>query len=338
MASRTPEKTGTMRKNVCSTPPPVESTTTDRGTEGIPAAAATSPGACRLLYLPPEILLSILELTDLVVPNGEVYWNPVDLYHLPPRATIGTTWKPPTALFLVNKALSAVTRTVFLGRNRMSVRPNYAGFYEIRENARQANTPQLYGAKEFFTQAVGAVHLPSLRNLEFHLSPMIDREVAAEARQDWFGVLDQINPDGEGGGLSLRILSISGDWENNEEGRAWMGASKESGIDRVRQFIRDNVWGFVSPDGPPLGIVQQLWVELRTDMTQSRYSIRKKGQDKANAAYWDCDWGNLRQSRAFAWRKSDVPVLNNSSSGSQAGDWVEELWVKEHHSIHWRSN
>lgn len=329
MASPTPEKTDKTRHNVRPAPPPAESTTTDHGTEGIPATAATSLGACRLPYLPPDILLNIIELTDLIAPTGEVYWNPVDRHHLPAGAAKGTAWKPPTALFLVCRALSAATRAVFLGRNRLVLRPDNAGFYKIIAAGRKANIPQLYGAREFFAHAVGAGHLPSLRNLEFHLFPMVDREVAVEARRDWLGVLAQINPDREGGGLNLRTLSISGNWGHSEEGRAWRGAPKGSGLDRIRQFIRDNIWGFASPDGPPLGIAQQLWVELRTDTAQSRYSIRKRDQDKANAAYWDCDWGTLRQSGAFAWGKSEDPASCGSCSSFQAGDWVEELWVKE---------
>lgn len=85
----------------------------------------------------------------------------------------------------------------------------------------------------------------------------------------------------------------------------------------------------MSPDGPSLGIAQQLWVELRSDTAQSRYSIRKKEQDKKNAAYWDCDWGTLRQSRPLTWGKSDDPASCGSSSDFQASDCVEELWVKE---------
>lgn len=49
---------------------------------------------------------------------------------------------------------------------------------------------------------------------------MVDREAAAEARWDWFGVLIQINTDGEGGALNLRTLSIAGYWEHSEEERA----------------------------------------------------------------------------------------------------------------------
>ncbi|KAK7918181.1 hypothetical protein PG985_010055 [Apiospora marii] len=220
MASRTPEKAGTTRQTVRSAPPPDESTTTDHGTENLPAAAATSPGTCRLPYLPPEILLNILELTDLIAPTGEVYWNPVQRYHLPSGAAKGTAWKPPTAFFLVNRALSAAAHTVFLGRNRLAVRPDNAVLDKIIAEGRKANVPQLYGAKEFFTCAVSAGNLPSLRKLEFHLFPIVNREVAAEARRDWLDVVNQINPtEGGRGGLSLRTLSTSGYWGHSKEER-----------------------------------------------------------------------------------------------------------------------
>lgn len=163
MACRTPEKPNMTRQNVCPAPPPTESTATDNGIEGIPAAATSSSGASsRLTIIPPEILLNILELTDLVAPTGEVFWNPVDRYHLPLGATKGTAWKPPTALFLVSKALGAAASKVFLGRNRLAVRPTQSGFTEIRVEGRKANIPQLYGARELFTHGIDAGYLLSL--------------------------------------------------------------------------------------------------------------------------------------------------------------------------------
>ncbi|KAK8092003.1 hypothetical protein PG997_002364 [Apiospora hydei] len=275
-----------------------------------PSSAATS----RLLSLPPEILLKVLENTDLVAP-AEVMWSPVERYSLPFGAAVGTAWKPPTALFLVSSALTAAARKVFLERNCIDVRPETSGFYEILTEGQKSNMPQRYAASEFFEHVMDAGHLPLLRNLTCSLFDAVDREVGEEARKDWLDVLGRIK-NYEEGGLSLRTLSISGSCGNDEDGKLWKDASKEDVIDQIRRFIADNIWCF-------------FWVELRCDSGVARYSIRKKDQDKANDAYWDKDWGVMLQSRPVPGGKPGDVASPGSSSGSQTSGWVEEVWVKE---------
>ncbi|KAK8022294.1 hypothetical protein PG993_013061 [Apiospora rasikravindrae] len=311
--------------------PPIESTTTPSSAGSNSAemtpTTASSPGTSRLLTLPPEILLNVLENTDLVAP-AEVDWNPVERYSLPFRAAAGTAWKPPTALFLVSRAFTAAAQKVFLERNRFDVRPETSGFYKIKMEGEKSEMPQRYAASEFFEHAMDAGHLPLLRNLTCSLFAAVDREVAEEARRDWLDVLGRIKSH-EGGELSLRTLSISGSWENEEYGKAWTDASKEDGIDQIRRFITDHIWCFAAPDGLPCGVTQQFWVEIRSDSEVSRYSIRKKDQDKANDAYWDKDWGVLLQLRPVPGGRPDDAASPGPSSGSQASDWVEEVWIRK---------
>ncbi|KAK7937952.1 uncharacterized protein PG986_014820 [Apiospora aurea] len=310
---------------------PTESTTAPSSASSnkaeIMPTTASSSGTSRLLSLPPEILLNVLENTDLVAP-AEVMWNPVERYSLPFGAAVGTAWKPPTALFLVSRAFTTAARKVFLERNRIDVRPETSGFYKIVTEGMKSTMPQRYAASEFFEHTMDAGHLPLLRNLTCSLFDAVDREVGEEARKDWLDVLGRIKKHEEGG-LSLRTLSVSGSCGSDEDGKLWKDASKEDAIDRIRRFVTDNIWCFVSPDGPPWGVTQQFWVELRCDSGVARYSIRKKDQDKANDAYWDKDWGVMLQSRPVPRGKPDDAAPPGSSSGSQTSGWVEEVWVKE---------
>ncbi|KAK6851678.1 hypothetical protein PG995_011803 [Apiospora arundinis] len=304
------------------------------------SAADTSSSTSRLLSLPPEILLNVLENTDLVAPGGQVHWQPTrqDQYSLPFDAKYGTTWKPPAALFLVGKAFSAVAHKVFLERNRIIISPDTTGFYQLMGEGARSSMPQRYAASEFLEHASSSGRLSLLRTLRFNLFAMVDEQVAEEARADWFGVLDQLQKAGD---LNLRCLIIDSNWEGHEE-KDWLSDDTERKegekededglLDQVRGFVEDNGWRFVSPGGPPMGITRQLFVRVTSDSARTTYFIRKKDEGQLDEAHGREDWGALRAARIFTWAgqsKDPASCSSGSSNSSQVGEWVEELWVKE---------
>lgn len=268
----------------------------------------------RLLALPPEILLEVLENTDLVCPSSKVRWVPGSSYHQIFGADSDTAWAPPPALFLVNKAFYTAARKVFLERNCIIVTPNTTAFYQIALEGEPSNKPQRYAASEFFAHATSTGHLSLLRSLSFELFTMVDENAAEEARAEWLGILDGIQKDG-GEGLNLRDVSIQGYWEAQEEKDWWKNSAEREGdgdgaIEQIRGFVRDNIWRFVSSCGPPMGIARKLFVTMTSDSADTRYCMRKKGEELVTKVQGHGNWGTLRYSL-------------------RTGDWVEEVWVQE---------
>jgi hypothetical protein len=287
---------------------------------------SSSFGFCAL---PTEVILSILEYTDLVTPTCRVLWYPRIRYTLPPR-TLKGSWQAPSALFLVSRTFCAQARKVFFKHNQIVVWHHMGSFLTL------ASHPEItvdYAATKFFADVLTPASFRYLRHLELSAFTMIgtsENMAVEQAQSNWFETLRHVKSNGWLG--NLRSVCVNGFWDDAPTQKSFQytraATAQLENVMIIRAFVREHIWSYADPEcGPPL-FCQQLLVGIRGQRLESQYSIRKKGEELSSRALGE-DWDPIA-SRSVSWQIRDHDAATgNWADELQNGDWVEEAWVRE---------
>ncbi|KAI0550109.1 hypothetical protein F4679DRAFT_544002 [Xylaria curta] len=277
--------------------------------------------------LPTEISLNILECTDLLTPTREATWDPIAGYKAPLRGRLkNRSWKPPGALFLVNKAFYAQAREVFFKHNRIVVWPHGNTFSKL------SGSPSDYAATTFFADVLTAGTFFFLRHLELPALVVIGvkgKEAEDQAQSNWVRALGRMY---DNGGLdNLRFLRITGSWDGAPNPDSFLSRILNPAIDLtiMRNFVKDHVWPFIEHEHGPPRLPRKLVVEMQGWMiNHSRYSIRRKGEH----SYERVDplfVGEPTLSRFISWKPSSQHHNQGHwAEDAQDGEWIEEAWLQ----------
>ena len=319
--------------------------------------------AFRFLDLHPELCHRILELTDLVAPQlriecrmgGELsapldppveaprhyrlYGGEGDARVSPPPRPIG--WKPPTALFLVSRAFSALAQTVFLSRNHfdidyhLPVREEEAVFFYIM-NSGTPETLDKSPAADFVSCPMRSIFLSNISSMSIEWPPLWGAPplVSSQGFRDWREAVDKFKHS-----LNPRHLVIHVTGDNSiplQRDYYYHGArmprdffEQTSSIDTVRQSA--GMFWPIERLAQSDGVQMFLW-DLKIDVEGDKvvYYCRHQSESLPRMAD-DMDlFGRLHPAVMHVQRPFQKYCAGdgNADQDNEAVGWVEGIFVR----------